>query len=114
MSIADYQKKNATIISIIREKKPTVNSMLNRTGMNKRQAEKEYERSMSIINQVNEEGAISVTFEELVDNSEGVLRFLCDKLGLEYEQKMMEGPKYNFVYPHDEVIKEKGIIKKNK
>ena len=105
MSIEDYKKEGAVFITIERDKESSVISMMKRAGQNKNQAEREWESGMKIINQLKNEGAYGLTFVDLVNNSEKYLKEICNFLAIEYLEKMLEGPKYNFVYPQDSVVK---------
>ena len=105
MSIEDYKKEGAVFITIERDKESSVSSMMKRAGQTKKQAEREWEHGMKIINQLKNEGAYSLTFVDLVNNSEKYLKEICNFLAIEYLEKMLEGPKYNFVYPQDKVEK---------
>ena len=105
MSIEDYKKEGAVFITIERDKESSISSMMKRAGQTKKQAEKEWEHGMKIINQLKNEGAYSLTFVDLVNNSERYLKEICNFLSIEYLEKMLEGPKYNFVYPQDSVVK---------
>ena len=105
MSIEDYKKEGAVFITIERDKESSVSSMMKRAGQTKKQAEREWEHGMKIINQLKNEGAYSLTFVDLVNNSEKYLKEICNFLAIEYLEKMLEGPKYNFVYPQDSVVK---------
>jgi dephospho-CoA kinase len=107
MSIEDYKKEGAVFITIERDKESSVSSMMKRAGQTKRQAEREWESGMKIINQLKNEGAYSLTFVDLVNNSEKYLKEICNFLAIEYLEKMLEGPKYNFVYPNEGIIKKK-------
>ena len=107
MSIEDYKKEGAVFITIERDKESSVSSMMKRAGQTKKQAEREWESGMKIINQLKNEGAYSLTFVDLVNNSEKYLKEICNFLAIEYLEKMLEGPKYNFVYPNEEIIKKK-------
>jgi hypothetical protein len=105
MSIEDYKKEGAVFITIERDKESSVSSMMKRAGQTKNQAEREWESGMKIINQLKNEGAYGLTFVDLVNNSEKYLKEICNFLAIEYLEKMLEGPKYNFVYPQDSVEK---------
>lgn len=107
MSIEDYEKEGAVFITIERDKESSVISMMKRAGQTKKQAEKEWEHGMKIINQLKNEGAYGLTFVDLVNNSEKYLKEICNFLAIEYLEKMLEGPKYNFVYPNEGIIKKK-------
>ena len=105
MSIEDYKKEGAVFITIERDKESSVISMMKRAGQTKKQAEREWESGMKIINQLKNEGAYGLTFVNLANNSEKYLKEICNFLAIEYLEKMLEGPKYNFVYPQDSVVK---------
>jgi hypothetical protein len=105
MSIEDYKKEGAVFITIERDKESSVSSMMKRAGQTKMQSEREWESGMKIINQLKDEGAYGLTFVDLVNNSEKYLKEICNFLAIEYLEKMLEGPKYNFVYPQDTVVK---------
>ena len=105
MSIEDYKKEGAVFITIERDKESSVSSMMKRAGQTKNQAEREWESGMKIINQLKNEGAYGLTFVDLANNSEKYLKEICNFLAIEYLEKMLEGPKYNFVYPQDSVVK---------
>ena len=105
MSIEDYKKEGAVFITIERDKESSVSSMMKRAGQTKNQAEREWESGVKIINQLKNEGAYGLTFVDLVNNSEKYLKEICNFLAIEYLEKMLEGPKYNFVYPQDSVVK---------
>ena len=105
MSINDYKSKGAIFITIERDKDSSIKSMIKRAGQTYSQAIKEYELGMSIIKELQEEGAYSLRFIDLINDSEKVLKEICLLLGLDYEEKMMEGPQYNFVYPNKKIIK---------
>jgi len=105
MSIEDYKKEGAVFITIERDKESSINSMKKRAGQSEKQASFEWEEGMKIINDLKLEGAYSLTFVDLVNDSEKVLKEICQFLELEYLEKMLEGPKYNFVYPQESVVK---------
>jgi hypothetical protein len=107
MSIEDYKQEGAIFITIERDMESSVSSMMKRAGQSRKQAEKEYKLAMEIINNLKKESSYSLTFLELINNSEKVLKEICQLLELDYEPKMMDGPKYNFVYPNKGIIKKK-------
>ena len=50
--------------------------------------------------------SFSLTFLDLVNNTEQILKDICDYLDIEFlKDRMLEGPKYNFVYPQDTIKK---------
>ncbi len=105
MSIEDYKKEGAVFITIERDKESSVSSMKKRAGQSEKQASFEWEEGMKIINNLKSDGAYSLSFVDLVNNSENILKEICEFLEVEYLEKMLEGPKYNFVYPQDSVVK---------
>lgn len=107
LSIEDYKKEGAVFITIERDKDSSVSSMMKRAGQTKKQSEKEWEEGMKLINHLKDKNTYSLTFVDLVNNTEQVLQAICQFLEIEYLEKMLEGPKYNFVYPNERVIKKK-------
>lgn len=105
MSIEDYKKEGAVFITIERDKRSSVNSMKKRAGQSEKQASFEWEEGMKIISHLKSEGAYSLTFVDLVNNSEKILKEICQFLEIEYLETMLDGPKYNFVYPQESVVK---------
>ena len=106
MSIEDYKSEGAVFITIERDKFSSVNSMKKRAGQSQKQASFEWDKGMDIINSLKSDGAFSLTFVDLVNNSEKILEDICEFLEIEFfKDKMLEGPKYNFVYPQDSVVK---------
>jgi len=106
MSIEDYKKEGAVFITIERDKESSVSSMKKRARQSEKQANFEWEEGMKIINNLKSEGAYSLTFVDLVNDTARILEELCKFLDVEYlKDRMLEGPKYNFVYPQDSVVK---------
>jgi len=106
LSVKDYLDNNAILITIARNEKDVINSIVSRTLMNAKQAKAEYDLSMNMINELKP-SSLHVEFNELVLHPKETMKKLSDKLKLEYHPTMLEGPKYNFVYPNQEIIKEK-------
>jgi len=106
MSIEDYKREGAVFITIERDKESSVSSMKKRARQSEKQANFEWEEGMKIINNLKSEGAYSLTFVDLVNDTARILEELCKFLDVEYlKDRMLEGPKYNFVYPQDSVVK---------
>ena len=106
MSVEDYKKLGAIFITIERDKKSSVSSMKKRAGQSEKQASYEWEKGMKIINNLKAEGAYSLTFVDLVNHPEQILKEICDFLEIDFlKERMLEGPKYNFVYPQDTIVK---------
>ena len=106
-SINDYLERGAILITISRDKEAVVKSMVNRTPLSEKQAVKEWEKAEEILQEANRRGAINIQFNDLIKTPEKVMKFLCTKLNLEFEQKMLEGSKYNIIYPRNKIIREK-------
>ncbi|NND93807.1 MAG: sulfotransferase [Flavobacteriales bacterium] len=98
LSINDYLEKDAIIIVIRRDKAEIISSLMNRTPMNEKQAKREFDLADSILDEISEK-ATEVNFKNLVNDPEGQMRLLCPILGIEFEEKMLEGPAYNIIYP---------------
>ena len=94
MSIRDYENMGARIIYIIREKEPTIQSMMKRTGMSRRLASIKYDKAMI---QIGNRGII-VYYESFVNDNEKVLREICKYLDIPFANEMLEGQKHNFIY----------------
>ena len=108
MSIEDYKNLGAIFITIERDKKSSVSSMQKRAGQSEKQASYEWDRGMQIINRLKSEGAYSLTFVDLVNHPERILEEICNFLDIEFlKDRMLEGPKYNFVYPQNSIVKRK-------
>ena len=84
MSIEDYKEEGAVFITIERDKESSVKSMIKRAGQTEKQASFEWEEGMKIINSLKSEGAYSLTFVDLVNDSERILKDICQFLEIEY------------------------------
>lgn len=107
LSIKDYIERGAKIIVITRARKSMVRSMVTRSNMSIKLAEQEYNVGMKIIETLIRNGAFHVKFEQLVKNPERTLKDICVFLGLEFDPRMLEGYKYNFIYPYSKIDEEK-------
>ncbi len=106
MSIEDYKKKGAVFITIERDKDSSISSMMKRAGQSEKQASYEWEKGMKIINRLKSEGAYPLTFVDLVNNTQEILQDICNLLDIEFlKDRMLEGPKFNFVYPQESIVK---------
>ena len=105
MSIEDYKNEGAVFITIERDKESSISSMKKRAGQSEKQALYEWQEGMKIINGLKYDGAYSLKFTDLVNDTERVLEDVCGFLGVKYlKDRMLEGPKYNFVYPQDSIV----------
>lgn len=107
MSIEDFRKEGAIFITIERDPDSSIDSMVKRSGQSRAQAKKEYRLGMNIINNLKGEKTYSLTFLDLINNTDKVLKEICQFLELDYDIRMLDGPKYNFVYPNKKIIKKK-------
>ena len=107
LSIEDFRNKGAVFITIERDSDSSIDSMVRRAGQSRVQAMKEYRLGMDIINNLKSEKTYSLTFLDLVNNTDKVLKEICEFLELDYDKRMLDGPKYNFVYPNKKIIKKK-------
>ena len=106
MSLEDYRKEGAIFITIERDKESSVSSMQKRAGQSKNQASYEWDQGMDIINRLKSQGAYSLTFIDLVNDTERILKDICKLLDIKFlRDRMLEGPKYNFVYPQESIEK---------
>lgn len=105
LSIKDYIANKAKVVSIIRNKEEVISSIMNRTEMNRKQAEKEYDYSVNLMNSV--EDSYKIDFSDLVNKPVETLKGICQYLNLEYEERMLQGTEYNFVYPNKNIVKER-------
>ena len=107
MSIEDYKKEGAIFITIERDKESSIKSMMKRARQSRKQAVYEWEQGMNIINNLKGENTYSLNFFDLVNNTDKILLDICDFLDIKYTDKMLEGPKFNFVYPQESIVKKK-------
>ena len=94
MSIEDFRNKGAVFITIERDSDSSIDSMVRRAGQSRVQAMKEYRLGMDIINNLKSEKTYSLTFLDLVNNTDKVLKEICKFLELDYDKRMLDGPKY--------------------
>tara|TARA_Y100000385_G_scaffold285031_2_gene344203 strand:+ start:98 stop:748 length:651 start_codon:yes stop_codon:yes gene_type:complete len=113
LSIQDYIHNGAKVITIFRNKEEVVNSITNRTEMSKKQAEIEYNKALEQMLYFKKE-THEVQFHDLVNNPIETLTAICLFLGLEFENRMLQGSEYNFVYPHTSIIKNKSNLQPTK
>lgn len=106
LSIQDYIDRGSKIICLYRKKEEVVSSIRNRTQMTQVQAEKEYDLAVAEMDKVADR-SMRIEFSDLVTDPEKTLTKICSELNLEFEPRMLQGPEYNFVYPHKKVIAEK-------
>lgn len=106
LSIEDYLAQGARLITIVREKEEVISSILSRTEMTRKQALKEYEEAMALIDEVKQRSHL-IDFYDLVHRPEQTLTLVCEYLGLKYEDRMLEGTVHNTVYPDLDLNKDR-------
>ena len=110
-SIADYLTlPHIRVIALIRDANDAISSGMHRGKKSFRGAAYRWCRAIEIIHELkteNPEWVLVISFEDLVlrptENMERVARFL----GVEYQDRMLEGPLYNHRYPETGMNKEK-------
>ncbi len=109
LSLQDYIDVEAKIICIIRERKSTIDSMMRRSKFTEKQAAKEYDKAMEFIEEIKQKShdLHVVKYEELLLNPENTMMSICNFLDIEYDKRMLEGYKYNYVYPRERLEVEK-------
>lgn len=107
LSVKDYVEKDAEIITIKRRKEEVVNSITSRTELSEKQASKEYDLAIKEIERVEDMAVANIDFADLVNDPIDTLKEICDGLDIEFEESMLEGPKYNIMYPNSKIIKSK-------
>ena len=105
LSIKDYEKLGCKFIIIERDEKSSIDSMMSRAKQSFEEAKNEYDKGMLILKKVKALDSQTISFLDLVNNTEITLKNICEYLEIDFEKRMLEGPKYNFVYPNEKVIR---------
>jgi hypothetical protein len=110
-SIQDYIDRGAKTITIVRNEDEVIKSVTKRTNMTVSQAKYEYKCSLEIIENLKKyENTLHVKFSDLIHNTKETLISICKFLDLEFEERMLKGPEYNFIYPNKGILKEKSKV----
>lgn len=108
LSIQDYIDKKAKIITIIRDESEVINSITSRTSLSEKQAKYEYKKSLEIVNLLKSDiTTLHISFSDLIHKTKETLISICNYLELEFEERMLKGVEYNFIYPNKNILKEK-------
>ena len=105
LSIKDYEKLGCKFIIIERDEKSSIDSMMSRAKQSFAEAKNEYDKGMLTLTKVKALDSHTISFLDLVNNTEITLKNICEFLDIDFEKRMLEGPKYNFVYPNEKVIR---------
>jgi hypothetical protein len=107
-SIKDYLSlPNFNIIAILRDGNNVVSSIMSRGNKKFEEATYRWRRAVEIIDFLlkNNKNIIVINFEDLVVKTESTIRSVLDFLGLDYYPEILEGYKYNILYPESSNIK---------
>ncbi len=106
--IDDYLRlPGIKIISIIRNPNNVVSSIIERGKKDLNIAIYRWYRAIEIIDYLKSkyiEKVLIVSFEKLVNEPENVIKIVSHFLQIEYQPKMLDGAKYNFLYDETENI----------
>ena len=86
-SIHDYEKMGAKIVIIHRNKKPNVDSMIRRSEISKKKAEKDWQEFND--KSFNIKGAWHISLSSLTEDTEQCLIYICKYLDIEFEKSML-------------------------
>ena len=116
-NINDYiNLPDSKIFAIIRNGHDVVSSIKKRGGKEEKSAIYRWQRAMEIIYQLkiqNADKVALISYEELVKRPEEILRQLSLLLNIEFQPQMLEGYKYNFLYPGENKIDSSKAVKEN-
>jgi hypothetical protein len=107
LSIADFRKLKAKVIVITRDWQKVRESMLRRQKV--KMSADAIDRYISRCHDLFDKDVVGddvfyTTLETLNENKEKVLKDICVYLGLDFDERMLDGDKYNLHYP--EYVKE--------
>jgi hypothetical protein len=109
--IEDYLSlPDIRVIGLIRGGNDVISSVINRSEKSLRVASYRWCRAVEVIHELKtrySEIVLVVSFEDLVLNPKANMERIASFLGVEYQDRMLEGPKYNPWYGETELNKEK-------
>jgi hypothetical protein len=109
--IEDYLRlPGIKIIGLIRAGDDVISSVMGRSEKNFRVACYRWRRAVDVIYQLKQahpELLLVVCFEDLVEHPKENAERIAAFLGVEYQERMLEGPQYNPWYPEPGMNKEK-------
>ena len=102
-SIQDYLKlKDIKIVGILRNPDNVIASIMKRGKKEKTIAQKRWSRAVEILYEVHKDHTdkiILIAYEDLVAEPESLLKKITDFIGINFQPQMLEGYKYNILYP---------------
>lgn len=108
LTIEDYLRlPNIKMILITRHGDDVISSITKRSTNSAKIARKRWIRAVSIMHELKQrlgECALVVAFENLVEDPDSQMRRICKFLELPFQQEMLEGYKYNLIYPGEQKI----------
>lgn len=106
-SIEDYLSlPEIRIIGLIRDGNDVVSSVMNRSEKAFRVASYRWRRSIDIIHELKSRHpriVLVISFEDLLLNPQANMERIAAFLGVEYQERMLEGPRYNPWYGESEL-----------
>jgi len=108
-SIKDFIDKKAKIIFISRDVEENVKSILKYKKQTERTAKGDVLRTRYIKHKLQDSGykdVLYITLQELTHTPELTIKRICEFLDIEYDNKMLEGYKYNPTYSWDGLLKQ--------
>jgi hypothetical protein len=102
VSLRDYIRIGARFIVITRNRPDTVKSIM-RTRFNEKEANRLFNQAYEIIHwmEANLDDLLFMRYEDLVHDPDLEMLAICEALELKYEPEMLEGSKYNYIYPSE-------------
>jgi Sulfotransferase domain len=112
-SIADYlQNDELKVVAIIRDINSVTSSRLKRTKRTNEVAMSEWSRAVEVIHALygdHKGRMIVVRFNSLVQAPEQTSKALCEFLGLDFEQSMLQAHKHTPIYQTDKIDASKAV-----
>lgn len=107
-NIEDYLKlKDLKILTIIRDPNDVISSIMKRGKKEEKIAQERWCRAIEIIDYLQTEHAdktATISYEDLVNEPEKLIRKVAAFLDLEFQPAMLDGYKYNILYPGEDGI----------
>jgi hypothetical protein len=107
-NIEDYLAlEGAKVICIVRHHQDVINSIMKRGKKDITIATSRWVRSIEIMEELHRkytDRVLVITYEDLVQATEPILLRASDFLGVSFQKDMLEGYKYNILYPGEVAI----------